>query len=58
MEIRLLDAAELDSVSGGTTVEEAMALMAVWNRNITLAGQAAMSTHGGGGSCPGQYHHT
>jgi hypothetical protein len=57
-EIRLLEASELDSVSGGTSIETAMVLMASWNRDITLAGQAATSTNGHGGSCPNQYHHT
>jgi hypothetical protein len=67
-DIRILSTAELDNVAGGTTVEEAMALMAKWNAAITAAGQAGIeaanrglftpiSGHKGtGGSCPGQYH--
>ena len=41
-DIRILNAAELDTVTGGTSVEEAMALMAKWNAAITAAGQAAI----------------
>jgi len=41
-DIRILGTAELDTVAGGTTVEEAMALMAKWNAAITAAGQAAI----------------
>jgi hypothetical protein len=67
-DIRILSAAELDTVAGGTSVEEAMALMAKWNAAITAAGQAGIESAnrdlftpirpgGTGGSCPNQYHH-
>jgi hypothetical protein len=58
-----LNIAELDEVSGGTSPEEAMALMDKWNKAITAAGQAGIDFApikpgpGNGGSCPGQYHH-
>jgi hypothetical protein len=66
-DIRILGDAELDTVAGGTSVEEAMALMAKWNAAITAAGQAGIDSAnralftpirpgGHGGSCPGQYH--
>jgi hypothetical protein len=59
--------AELDKVSGGTTIEEANALMAKWNAAITAAGQAGIENAGmfgpmpkpPSGGCPGQpsHHH-
>jgi hypothetical protein len=62
-----LNIAELDKVSGGTTIEEANALMTKWNAAITAAGKAGIESAnifapipgptGNGGSCPGQYHH-
>ena len=54
-----LNTAELDWVSGGTTIEEATALMNKWNAAITAAGQRAegeslfgpMPKPPGGGGC-------
>ncbi|WP_439924968.1 hypothetical protein [Nitrobacter sp. JJSN] len=60
--IRELNTTETDSVSGATSVEEAMALMAKWNKAITEAGENAYMFGYGhspkpntGGSCSGQY---
>ena len=33
-----LNIAELDSVSGGTSIEDAVSMMKMWNAAITLAG--------------------
>jgi len=57
--IRELNDRELDLAAGGTTVEEAVALMNKWNAAITAAGQQAegqaLFGHGpkppGGGGC-------
>jgi hypothetical protein len=58
---------ELDTVSGGTSYQEAYDNMIKWNAAITAAGQAGIEaaniftpipgSKGNGGSCPGQYHH-
>jgi hypothetical protein len=39
-----LNIAELDNVSGGTTIEEATALMTKWNAAITASGQKGIES--------------
>ena len=54
IDIRELNDHELDLAAGGTSIEEATALMNKWNAAITQAGLNATKA-GNGGSCPAQY---
>jgi hypothetical protein len=59
-----LDIAELDTVAGGTSYQEAFANMARWNAAITAAGEAAIENAGmfgpmpkpPRGGCPSHHH--